>query len=131
MQVSSLLGAGMATRGRVPSGSSSTGQEGHELLGLRQKFTQLYCPKVSYTELFSHTSTSDNQDITSTMFGWNTGKDFQQNPAGLALSAVASQREHADLQTCSTVILTLWSYSPEIANYHLEVTTKEKKDADM
>lgn len=88
MQVSSLLTAGMAKRG-----SSSTGQKGHELLGLIRKFTQLHCPKVLYTELFSHTRTSDNHNFTSTMFGWNTGKGLQQNPAGAALSEMASQRE--------------------------------------
>lgn len=37
MQVSSLLTAGMATRGSVPSGSSSTGQKEDELLGLHQE----------------------------------------------------------------------------------------------
>lgn len=124
--MSSLLTAGMATRGTVPSDSSSTGQKEHELQGLIRKFTQLHHPKVPCTELFSHTSTSDNHDFTSTMSGWNTGKGFQQNPAGVPLSAVASQREHAGLQTCSTVILTLWSYSGELTNYHLEGIRKEK-----
>lgn len=120
MQVSSLLTAGMATRGSVPSGSSSTGQKEDELLGLHQEAHTAALSRSSVHRAFQ----SHYHHFTSSMFGWNTGEGFQQNPAGVALSAGASQREHINLQTWSTAILTPWSCSGELANHHLEEARK-------
>lgn len=89
------------------------GRKGMSYWGSIRKLTHLRCPKVPYTEPSSHTSTSDHHSFTSRMFGWNTGKRFQQN----LLEQHYQQWPHKGSTLTSKLgVLSSWPYGPTQAS---------------